>query len=444
MTRGHTAFLAFGVFALSLARGGEWDREESKLATSCGNNPFTDLAGVGGCAAFLFNSGEPLHFMIPQSVVPGGGSALGLILTQPLDVRDWTGSNLTLDAGSSLRQFWFADATLTFSHRRFGGDWNTADDRFQVQAYAHAHGLPLMPFYGIGPDTDRANITDFGERDIRAGVNVFIPLKSWLAVGSQVEYLAPRINGINEPAVRSIGSYYTEATAPGLTAQPGFAHYEVFAQPRWEWTWTQIHSKLDYSFYQDTDTGHYSFRRFRADYLQKIYPERQKEATGGGTGVRTQPKYDSVLYIAGRFTASETAAGNVVPFYLQETIGGSDIDNTPTLRGFQDYRFRAPDLFSIQVQYERRIMPTPAAGANTSTLRKAAGALGILAFYDAGDVASSVGDLSLSDVRQSFGFGLTFWSGNKVWLRAYIGLGSGEGSHTFFGVTDPSAQLLHL
>jgi hypothetical protein len=47
-------------------------------------------------------------------------------------------------------------------------------------------------------------------------------------------------------------------------------------------------------------------------------------------------------------------------------------------------------------------------------------------------------------MRHSFGFGLTFWSGEKVWFRAYVGLGSGEGLHNFVGVSDPSAQTPHL
>jgi hypothetical protein len=133
-----------------------------------------------------------------------------------------------------------------------------------------------------------------------------------------------------------------------------------------------------------------------------------------------------------------------VPFYLQETIGGSDINGVPTLRGFQDYRFRAPDLFVIQTQYERRLLPDSPIGSNASTLRKVAGALGILAFYDVGEVALKPSDLSFGNVRHSFGFGLTFWSGEKVWFRAYVGLGSGEGAHSFFGVSDPNAQSPHL
>lgn len=439
MIRKCILFIALWAISFSAAWADEWDTERKDLAANC-SSLFSSFADVGKCAAFLFNSGAPVRFTIPANLVPGGGTALGVMYVQPIDIHDWTGSNLTMDAGSSLREFWFADSTLSFFHRKWGGDWNTARDQNRFRAYAHAQGLPLMPFYGIGPDTSRSNLVDFGERRIWAGIDAFVPLKSWLAVGAALEYVAPRINGISDPSVSSIDTYYTEATAPGLTHQPGFTHYRVFAQPRAQWKWTKTQSQVAYDFFQDNDTGHYSFRKFRADFLQTIYPERQTEATGGGTGTRSQPKYDSVLYIFGRFTTEQTAPGNVAPFYLQETIGGSDIDNTAALRGFQDYRFRAPNLFVIQTQYERRLLPA-AKSDSASTVRKVAGALGVMAFYDAGEVALKASDLSFSNLRQSFGFGLTFWSGERVWFRAYVGLGSGEGLHNFVGITNPSTQL---
>lgn len=442
MTTTKLIVLAICAFVLPCAWANEWDTEKDDLTKSC-SDLFTSFAGVGSCAGFLFNGGKPVRLTIPASVVPGGGTALGVLYAQPIDIHDWTDSNLTMDAGSSIREFWFADSTLSFFHRRWGGDWNTARDRNRFRAYAHAKGLPLMPYYGIGPNTSRSDLADFGERQLSAGIDAFIPLKSWFATGAALEYVAPRINGISDPAVRSVDTFYTEATAPGLLTQPNFAHYRVFAQPRREWKWTKFYSQAAYDFYQDTGAGHYSFRKFRADVMQTIYPERQTEPSGGGTGTRTQPKYDSVLYIFGRFTTEQTSAGNVVPFYMQETIGGSDIDNDATLRGFQDYRFRGPDLFVIQTQYERRLLPAAKPGSQSSTLRKVAGALGIMAFYDTGEVAPKASDLSFSDLRHSFGFGLTFWSGERVWFRAYVGLGSGEGTHPFFGVTDPATQLLH-
>jgi len=433
---------AICVLSLPLAWAGEWDKEGEELKASC-SDLFTSFAAIGSCGAFLFNSGKPVRMTIPTSVVPGGGTALGVMYAQPLDIHDWTDSNLTMAAGSSIREFWFADSTLSFFHRKWGGDWNTARDRNRFRAYAHAKGLPLMPFYGIGPNTARANLTNFGERQLWGGIDAFIPLKSWLAGGAALEYVAPEIKGISSPSVQSITSLYSEATAPGLAHQPVFAHYRVFAQPRREWKWTKFYSQAAYDFYQDTGSGHYSFHKFRADVMQTIYPERQTEPTGGAAGTRTQPKYDSVLYIFGRFTTEQTAAGNVVPFYMQETIGGSDIDGIAALRGFQDYRFRGPDLFIIQTQYERRLLPPIQSGVQASTLRKVAGALGIMAFYDTGEVAVRAGDLSFSNLRHSFGFGMTLWSGERAWFRAYVGLGSGEGAHPFFGVSDPGTQLLH-
>ncbi len=437
--RRSVALLFLAVLTLPPAMAGEWDNEGKELEQDC-SGPFLSL--VKSCAAFLFNGGSPVRLSIPTSVVPGGGTALGAMYVQPLDIHDWAGSNLTIEGGSSVRSFWYGNAVASFNHRKWGGDWNTARDIFQVQIYSHGRGLPQMPFYGIGPETARSDLTDFRERDFTAGVSVINPLQSWLSVGGAVEYLDTKVGGDHDPGVQSIDEYYTEATAPGLSHQPGFAHYSVFLQPKGEWSKTQIFSRIAFDDYQDPGTGRYTTRKFRADYLQKIYPETQKEPSGGGT--RRQTKYDSVLYIAGRFTAESAGAGGVVPFYLEETIGGSDINNVPTLRGFQDYRFRGPDLFVIQTQYERRLLPPRPPGAKPSTLRSVAGAVGIMAFYDAGEVALKAGDLGFGNLRQSYGFGLTFWSGERVWFRAYVGLGSGEGLHSFFGISNPSAETPHL
>lgn len=444
MTRNGLLRITLFVVALSGARAGEWEKEGEKLNQDCGSLFTSFFSQAKSCATFLFHDGNPVRMSIPASVVPGGGTAIGAMYVQPLDIHDWAGSNVTVEGGSSLRQFWYGNAVASFDHRKFGGDWNTARDNFQLQIYSHVRGLPQMPYYGIGPDTQRSNLADFRERDITAGVNVFNPLKSWLAAGGAIEFYDTKVGGDHDPHVQSIDGRYSEVTAPGLSHQPGFAHYSVFAQPRGSWSRTRIDSRVTYDYFQDAGSGRYSTRKFRADFLQKIYPETQKETSGGGAGVRRQPKYDSVLYIAGRFTAESAPSGSVVPFYLEETIGGSDINGVPELRGFQDYRFRGPDLFVIQTQYERRLLPPRATGAKASTLRSVAGALGILAFYDAGEVAPKASDLSFAHVRHSFGFGLTFWSGEKVWFRAYVGLGSGEGLHNFVGVSDPSAQAPHL
>ena len=76
---------------------------------------------------------------------------------------------------------------------------------------------------------------------------------------------------------------------------------------------------------------------------------------------------------------------------------------------------RAPTL---EAQYERQFAPY----------------LAVLGLYDAGQVAVARGDLSLANMRHSFGFGISLWAESKVVFRANVGLGSGEGVHKFFVV----------
>jgi hypothetical protein len=413
------AVLLLGTYAL---RAGELELEKEKFSQDC-HGIFTsfNLKEVVSCGGDLFRA-NPLHLTIPTSVVPGGGSAVGLTYTHTFNPHGWQNS-LTLAAGSSLRQFWFADAVLNLNRRKLGGAWNTARDRFEILTYARARGLPQMPFYGIGPNASRANLVDFRERDVRVGVHVFNPLQSWLNTEAMVENLWPDVSG-----VRRFNTVFNEATAPGITRQPNFTHYAFALDPRYESGRAEFRYRVGYDIYQDHDDGHYSFRRFRADMLNQFYPEGKKRVAVPGQPALTETRFDSILYVYGRVTLSDTGAGRAVPFYMQETLGGSDIDNLPTLRGFQDYRFRGPDLLLIQVQFERRIK----------------GPVGFMVFYDTGKVAVRKSDINLSNMRQSFGAGLTLWSGEKVVFRAYVGLGSGEGHHNFFGVPDMSGTANHL
>jgi phospholipase C len=52
------------------------------------------------------------------------------------------------------------------------------------------------------------------------------------------------------------------------------------------------------------------------------------------------------------FPPSLARAQNVIPFYMQPTLGGSDIDSVVGLRGFDNYRFRAPDAMFLQAEYD--------------------------------------------------------------------------------------------
>jgi len=110
---------------------------------------------------------------------------------------------------------------------------------------------------------------------------------------------------------------------------------------------------------------------------------------------------------------SQASAGNAVPFYLQETIGGTDIDNQPSLRAFKDYRFRGPDLMTLQAEYDRKLCAecTP---CKQGVIRTVCRHLGLVLAYDAGKVALRNSDLDF------------FWHAPELRRRSYPLLGQGR------------------
>jgi len=360
------------------------------------------LSNLESCITDVFTL-DTIH-PVAESIVPGGGTGPGLSLT--LDKRgDWR-STFNVNGAISLREFWKSEMKDTLIHRKFFNAGGSTES-FVTHLYVRARGLPQMPYYGIGPHTSTTSLVNFSEQDTSAGLDLSHPLASWLSVGGTFEGIFPDINGVHSPGIRSIDQYFNEATAPGILKQPTTVHSEIFARLQHADP-IEFQYRVGYNFFHDTDTGHYSFGRLHADLRHNIYFERPNG----------KPNRTSVLSIRGVLSFSNFGSGKAIPFYLQETLGGSDINNDAMLRGFADYRFRGPDLAMISTQYEREVWKW----------------LGLMAFYDAGQVATSAGSLSFSDFRHSYGFGVNVWSAQKVVFRAYVGLGSGEGVHKFFGL----------
>lgn len=379
----------------------QWKKNCRDLTTDFGKDTFLS------CATSTFRS-RPFHF-VAQSIVPGSGVGGGGYYGRDLNSDIWQ-NKLELTSVMTIRQFWFGEAKFTARRPHFGSFHS--DENFAFQIYARNKQMQALPFYGLGPNTTFTNQVQFSERDTRAGALVASPLTSWLSASATFEGIFPNIGNVDSTKVTSIGQVYTEQTAPGLVSQPNFVHLEAFLRPHF--ALASEHIQFDYRFrygyFHDTDTGHYSFRRFVADFGHSLYPESEN-------GHR---RLDSILTVRFRLSMADASASNAIPFYLQETIGGSDIDNQPTLRAFHDFRFRAPNSFLVQSEYDRRII----------------GPLGLLVFYDAGKVAFARSDLNFSNLHQGFGGGLSFFLAGKVVFRAYVGLGGGEGTHPYFGIAN--------
>ena len=364
-----------------------------------------NLTTIEDCGRVIFTH-KPIHLLPPASIAPGSGPAFGLVAETERNNDNWQ-NHFQFNGGVTFNQSYFVGGEAKFSRRLTNpASSSTVRDRLNIRTYFKFWDLTEMKYYGLGPNTKKTDLALFERRDAMLGADVRLPLSGWLAVGGAIESLWPHIEGVRDTQMRSIEKKYTEKTAPGLTTQPHFMRYEVSLQPHYPAKKPyRVDYKVGYNFYHDTKDGRFSFRRFEGDFKHDI---------------RFPLPNSNHLTLRARLATSQTDRGNEVPFYYQETLGGSDINGDYGLRSFNDYRFRARNLMLYTVEYQYEVWKKHG--------------VGIAAFYDAGSVANHARDLSFDNIRHSYGIGFSVSKGDRVYFRVFAAFGGGEGVHPFVGV----------
>jgi hypothetical protein len=198
------------------------------------------------------------------------------------------------------------------------------------------------------------------------------------------------------------------------------------------------HFELDYlgnfqQFFAPSSSTN-SFLRWTADLNHTFYLYgrtksgiRSTSATGpdecAPNGAKC-PEIQHTLNLNGsvglRLLVSESinSATSAVPFYFQQTLGGSDINGQLALGSYQDYRFRAPNLLLLQESFEHSIW----------------GPFGLKLMADEGRVALTRGDLGFDHLRHSFAAGLTLRAGGFPMVYLMFAWGGPEGHHNIFNM----------
>jgi hypothetical protein len=391
-----------------------------EMKHDCTNDKKTFFVKLFGCVADAFQLDGP-HAIV-HSFPPPGSIGFGLGYSKPFSANSWERS-FTSGAAVSIRGFWYVESRLTVMHIGKPTGRQT-DEKTGFHLYGNVQDLSRLPFYGLGPHSSLSNLTNFHERIATVGGDLQQPLNNYFTAGVAVEGLIPDISPTHS-AIPSIETKFNELTAPGLADQPVVVRYNGFLRLHGKVPdlWQNFEDKVSYGYYQDTSSGHYSFRRFRADVNHTFFPF---------PGPRHH-REDRSFSIRGILSLSDTATGNAVPFYLQETLGGTGIDGNATLRAFDDYRFRAPYLAVIQTEYAHRLWSKPRApGTGAGPLGDGLlHTLGLFAFYDVGQVALRRGDLDIGNMRHSVGGGIAIFVGGFLQAKIFVGLGGGEGHHTY-------------
>jgi hypothetical protein len=208
----------------------------------------------------------------------------------------------------------------------------------------------------------------------------------------------------------SIETRFSAAAAPGLGQSTTYALVGGGASLKYP----EDDSLLGYATdagvavrrYREGGHGLYSFTRLDVEWNNRYTPDAAADLGTISVNVRL---------------ASTPAGADQMPFYLMPTLGGADINGNSSLRGYDDYRFRAPHTLAGELGYAHTIYDP----------------IGVFGFYDLGTVARRFGDLG-GTLKHSVGGGVTVRVGGLVFLETYYAFGGSEGSRfSFTGSTNP-------
>ena len=322
-----------------------------------------NLGGGGGSNGFYVYSKSP---------VPGAGA-----ITLGPGYRRWfKNDNAVVDgsAGVSWRGYKTAQARLElpklFRSRVTLGSQYLFQDFRSVESF------------GEGPATLETALASYHLRSQNVvGYATVRPLRS-VAVDTQLGYLKPSLRTTNTPEPAFVhGELAITADTRDFPSHPTRGGLVRMAVSR----------------YTDRDGGNSSFDRYESEVARFI------------------PLAGSRIVVAmrGWLVASDTDAGQTVPFYLQPNLGGSR-----SLRSYSEYRFH--DRHMLLANAELRVALFTH--------------LDVVAFADAGNVAARLGDLDLD--KRSYGGGLRFHSRRETFMRFDVAHGR-EGWRTIFSLSDP-------
>jgi hypothetical protein len=444
--------------AMAVAQEGklqaDFRREGERASDAC--NEFS-FKLVTGCAYELFTD-HPLH-IAAGSLPPQNGFGFGGAFVADKNTKNWR-MTWDLDATASTNASWRAGGYMKLIHTPAEpihvitpvtpqpGETpppkpakkpqiNLVHPYTVFDLYAQSISLNKMNFFGLGNDSTLAGASVFGMTQTIVGGNVIKPVyelsalrKLNLALLGEVNGRFVNLRGEYGQSFPSIETLYNNTTAPGLASQPGFIQLgegfrikPVFADR------FQLNYLANFQQFFAPSNSQYSFRRWTADLNHTFYlygytktAPKNTDANGPDECAPANATCPEISHtrnlngsIAMRLLVSESIASgsSVVPFYFQQSLGGSDINSALALGSYQDYRFRAPNILLLQESFEHSIW----------------GPFGLKFMADEGRVALTRGDLGFSDLKHSFAGGLTLRAGGFPMVSLMFAWGGPEGHH---------------
>lgn len=433
----------------------DFRREGERVSDACSGG----FKAAPGCAIELFTD-HPLH-IAAGSMPPQNSFSLGAAFVESWNTENWRMS-WDVDAVGSFNGSWRAGGYLTLVHTpavtihvvepTTAGTGGAATKPKKASLavhpytvfnlYAQSISLNKLNYFGLGNDSSLAGASVFGMSQTIVGANAIKPVFEWaairklnLALLGEVNGRFVNIRGENGQSAPSIYTLYTNTTAPGLSSQPGFVQLAqgVRIKPVIA-DYVQLNYLGDIQEFFAPSSSQNSFQRWTIDLNHTLflygYTQSAAKSTDGVGPDSCAPNGEKCPPVSRsrnlngsinvRFLLSESmnSATSAVPFYFQQTLGGSDINGAMSLGSYQDYRYRAPNLLLMQESFEHSIW----------------GPFGFKFMADQGRVAVLRSDLGFDHLRHSFAGGFTLRAGGFPMVSIMFAWGGPEGHHNIFNM----------
>jgi len=436
----------------------DFRRESERVSDACGR---FSVKAVPGCGIALFTD-HPLH-IAAGSMPPQNGFSLGAAFVTAKNTENWRLS-WDVDAVGSFSGSWRAGGYMKLVHTprepvrvvnpvvlQPGETQKIPVAKPQINLvhpytvfnlYAQTISLNKLNFFGLGNDSALAGASVFGMREAIVGGSVIKPVYEWsaikklnLALLGEVNGRFVDIRGENGQSYPSIESVYTNASAPGLNSQPAFMQFGegVRVKPVFGDRF-QLNYLANYQQFFAPSNSRNSFQRWTLDLTHIFYlygytksaprnadlsgPDRCAPPGQGCPEVSHTRNLNGSIGMRLLLSESMNSSTSAVPFYFQQTLGGSDINGAMSLGSYRDYRYRAPNVLLLQESFEHSLW----------------GPFGVKFIADQGRVALTRSDVGFDHLKHSFASGFTLRAGGfpMVWLM--FAWGGSEGHHNVFNM----------
>ncbi|NBC18422.1 MAG: BamA/TamA family outer membrane protein [Bacteroidetes bacterium] len=295
--------------------------------------------------------------------------------------------------------------------------------RFLAYGFGRYFHRPQEDFYGIGPQTDEADRTDYRRDEaLIGGVGGWRPEEQApFFAGAHASVMLNRVGAGTDDEYPNVRDRFDADAVPGLTDDAdyvivgAFAEYDQrdllpirgfgrrFSPASTRLRGLSLDARRGYYLVAEAayhvDVANNDLDFFRADAEAQQY-------------IPLRRGYQSLAFR--QFVTYTWPQGNdAVPFYLLPTLGGSD-----TIRGFDNFRFHDRGALLINAEYRWQVWHF----------------MDLAAFLDTGQVFRNADEIATDDFATSWGVGARFKLGRQRTVARLEWARSEEDTQLFFSI----------